>query len=215
MSRNLLPKLNVALGEVNWENYKTTVIGYSDCNSFIPYYALSAHNLLLMGEKRVLEYSLPVSRNTMQYIRNYTDLVSRLVSSNGPHRFIFKILGQQHNIYLENGVMYKDNTVFMCLGIDAQYVFDTPMEELSKNIDYTKFTLFIDNSFKDTAILKNIYKNVDKLYIQPLRSSGVDIVLTARLKQWLFKNNYQAPKFKNVLQMKNHLKVDVPNILIE
>ena len=215
MSRNLLPKLSFSTTDINWEQYETTVIGYSDCNSFIPYYALNAHNLLVMNEERVLEYSLPITRNNMNYIRNYTDLISCLTSSNGPRRFIFKLGGEQHNVYLEKGILYKDNVVFMCLGIDTQYIFNNSMEELIKSIDHTKFTLFIDNSFKDTAILKNVYKNIDKLYIQPLRSFGVDVVLTARLKQWLFKNNYQAPKFKNVLQMKNHLKVDVPNILIE
>jgi hypothetical protein len=51
------------------------------------------------------------------------------------------------------------------------------------------------------------------MYIDPLKNLGMDVVQTSRINEWLFQNNYEEPKFKNVTQLMKHLQEDVPKML--
>lgn len=194
--------------------YRTRVIGTSDCNGFIPLYSLFAHELMVFGDTRVLEYKLPSEPPFHLYERQYDRLNRDLRTSDIPKRYKFKLSGTEHFICMNRGLLYKDEEILLCLGIKTDYVMSTPIEEIRDNIDTTKLTLFISKEFEDNPTYKNIRRKMDSMYIADVKNQGIDIVFTSRIKNWLFNNNFKQPKFKNVMQLMQHLEQEVPMTLI-
>ena len=187
--------------------YDSGVTGSSDCNSYIPFFSLFAHELLTFeeGEVTVVEYSLPTG-----YIRQYTELKLLLLNADAPKRYLYRISGVESHLDLHRGLLYRDNIIYMCLALESDYVLNTPMEEIKAKPDTTRFTLFINNEFEDVPEFRNVLKNLQTNYIGPLKQEGVDVVYTSRIMDWVFKNNYIQPKFRNVAEMLKHLKEEVP-----
>ena len=200
----------------NANDYKTRIIGTSDCNAFIPVYAIFAHNLIMFEDLdlKVLEYNAPSTPTNGRYERQYARMDSHLRRGQQPVIYKYKLRGVEHNVYMHKGLLYTSDKILMCLAIDTEYLMNTPIEQISTNLDVTKLTLFVDSTFEDIDTLKNIKKKVDLMYTSELKSLGVDIVYTSRMNNWLFKNNFKEPKFKNVMEMQKHL-TEVPLTLIE
>ncbi len=219
MSRNRLVSFNFNPGYYDRNLYRTRLMGTSDCNVFIPVYALFAHDMLVFdGEGmegiRVLEYSLPGLPSVHENQRQYARMNTHLRQGQRPMRYNFKLRGVDHFICMHKGLLYKEDDVLMCLGIDRDYVMETPIAEIAENLDTTKLTLFIANEFDNNDTYKNIRKKIGSMYIDECKSIGVDIVMTSRINNWLFKNNFKEPKFKNVMGMMKHLKEEVPMTLL-
>lgn len=213
---NNLVSFNFNPNIYNSLEYRTRLMGTSDCNMFIPFYSLFAHDMLAFEDNdvRILEYSLPGLPNANQVQRQYARMKGHLIRGQNPSRYSFKLRGTDHHISMHRGLLYDGEKVLMCLGIDTNYILTTPMETISDSPDITKFSLFINNDFDTDARLKNIRKKVEEMYIKPLKTQGIDVVQTCRINNWLFKNNFEAPKFKNVMQMMKHLQEEVPKTLL-
>jgi len=200
------------------EDFRTGIIGTSDKNRFIPFYSLFAHNLFIFtkdeGDIKVLEYILPNEAPNHTYNRRYADLVYQLDRGSVPSRCIFRQGGQEHFVSSHRGIIYANNEPLLCLGINSEYVLNNSMSSLSTNLDNRKLTLFISNDFYDNPLYKNMLKKIDELYIQKFKNEKIDIVVTSNMKEWLFNNNYEKPKFKSVTAMNKHLK-EVPAVLIK
>ena len=199
-------------------NYRTKTIGTSDCNEYIPVYAISSHTLLVFKDSntRVMEYKMPISEiQNYNYVRTYSDLIQRIRDSRGPCRYNFKLAGVNHNLNVDRGIVYdNDGNVLMCLAINKDYLFSVDSEVLKTNPDYTQFVVFISNLLDDPTY-KNIKKKLNELYIDVAKQVGLDIVTTSRINNWLFKNNVKPLKFKTVIQMNKHLKEEVPKRILE
>ena len=199
-------------------NYRTKTIGTSDCNEYIPVYAISSHTLLVFKDSntRVMEYSMPI--NDIQgynYVRTYSDLIIKIKYATNPCKYNFKVAGVNHNLNLDRGMVYDNNgNVLMCLAINKDYLFSVDSEVLKTNPDYTQFVVFISNLLDDPTY-KNIKKKLNELYIDVAKQVGLDIVTTSRINNWLFKNNVKPLKFKTVIQMNKHLKEEVPKRILE
>lgn len=205
-------------GNFNREDFKTDLVGTSDCNMFIPFYSLFGHELILFEEidKKVLEYCLPNSNPNTYGIRQYDALLRQLIQGQTPQKYDFKLQGVDYRIFAHRGILYDENkNVLMCLGISSEYVLNTPMEEITSRPDVNQFVLFISQEF-DASIYRNVKKKVDLMYLSRIREIGIDIIETSKINHWLFKNNFKQPKFKNVVEMNKHLKEEVPmNLLID
>jgi len=118
-----------------------------------------------------------------------------------------------HEINCARGLLYKDNTVYLCLGIKSDYILNTPISEIKESIDYSKFCLFISNEFNEDVFLRNVKKKVTSLYIDEIKALGIDIVYTSNIKEKLFNNNHVLPDFSDVTALMQHLK-EVPRILL-
>lgn len=200
------------------EDFRTDLIGTSDCNLFIPFFGLLNHNLITFNNKpdlKILEYSMPVCR-TASYHRSYDRLINYFVIGSTPFSFIFKIAGVEYRIHIHRGVLYdSDGNILMCLAIEKEYALNTPIDVLTNSLDNTKIVLFISTKF-DLPIYKNIKKKMDTTYVSDCRRAGIDVMTTVRINDWLFKNNFKLPKFRNVLESIKHLKEEVPkNLLID
>ena len=199
-------------------NYRTRITGTSDCNEYIPVYAISSHTLLTFKDSdiKVMEYNMPISEiQSYNYIRTYSDLIRRIEDSRGPCKYNFKLAGNNHNLNVDRGIVYdNDGNVLLCLAINRDYLFNVDPDVLKTNPDYTQFVVFISNLL-DEPIYKNIKKKLNELYIDVAKQVGLDIVTTSRINNWLFKNNVKPLKFKTVIQMNKHLKEEVPKRILE
>ena len=199
-------------------NYRTGITGTSDCNEYIPVYAISSHKLLSFKDTdiRVMEYKMPISEiSGYNSIRTYSDLAYCLREVRNPNRYNFKLAGVNHNVNVDRGMLYDNSgNVLMCLAINKEYLFEIDSETLKTSPDYTKFVVFISNLLDD-PIYKNIKKKINELYIDIAKQVGLDIVTTSRINNWLFKNNVKPMKFKTVAKLNKHLKEEVPKRILE
>ncbi len=199
-------------------NYRTRITGTSDCNEYIPVYAISSHTLLTFKDSnvKVMEYNMPI--NDIQgynYVRTYSDMIIKIKDARNPCKYNFKVAGVNHNLNLDRGMVYDNNgNILMCLAINKDYLFSLDSEVLKTNLDYTQFVIFISNLLDD-PLYKNIKKKLNELYIDIAKQVGLDIVTTSRINNWLFKNNVKPLKFKTVVQMNKHLKEEVPKRILE
>ena len=199
-------------------NYRTIITGTSDCNEYIPVYAISSHKLLIFKDSntKVMEYNMPTRDiQGYNYVRTYSDLILKIKDARNPCKYNFKVAGVNHNLNVDRGIVYdNDGNVLLCLAINRDYLFNVDPDVLKTNPDYTQFVVFISNLL-DEPIYKNIKKKLNELYIDVAKQVGLDIVTTSRINNWLFKNNVKPLKFKTVIQMNKHLKEEVPKRILE
>ena len=198
-------------------NYRTRITGTSDCNEYIPVYAISSHTLLIFKDSgiKVMEYSMPTSEiQSYNYVRTYSDLILKIKDARNPCKYNFKVAGNNHNLNVDRGIVYdNDGNVLLCLAINRDYLFNVDPDVLKTNPDYTQFVVFISNLIDD-PLYKNIKKKLNDLYIDIAKQVGLDIVTTSRINNWLFKNNVKPLKFKTVTQRKKYLKEEVPQRIL-
>ena len=201
----------------NREHFRTGLIGTSDCNNYIPLYSLYCHNLLLFENKedvKIMEYNFPVLPNSIDVCRQYGQLISNLKNGMRPMKYIFTLQGETHEFNIITGMLYDNSgKVLLCLALNTEYVFNTTKEVLSTAPDVTQFIL-ITSTELDLPIYKNIKKKLTQMYIEEYKTLGVDIVVTSRSNDWLFRNNFEEPKFKSVTKLIKHLQEEVPKSLL-
>ena len=195
--------------------FKTDLIGTSDCNSFIPIIGLLNHNLITFDETiNILEYSMPIANPIGGYFRSYERLMDTFQRGNTSYLLKFKVAGVEHHLYVHRGIIYdSQGNILMCLALEREYGMSYNF--LSNTIEESKVVVFISTMF-DQACYKNVRKKIDTLYLDRLRGLGIDIVNTVRINNWLFNNNFELPKFKNINESLKHLREEVPkNLLID
>lgn len=199
------------------EDFRTDLIGTSDCNSFIPIIGFLNHNLITFENNiRILEYTMPRVYSSGGYFRSYDRLIDTFHRGSTPYSLKFKVAGVEHIIYVHRGIMYDpQGNILMCLAIDKDYALSTDIQTMSSTIDESKVVMFISNKF-DQPCYKNVRKKIDALYLDRLKSLGIDVVNTVRINSWILKNNFELPKFRNVNESLKHLREEVPkNLLID
>lgn len=206
------------LGQYNKEDFRTGIVGTSDCNQYIPFYSLFFHEFITFKDspERILEYSMPVIR-TSYAIRRYDQLMSALVNNINTYMFTFTLQGVQNRFYVNRGIIFDgEGTILMCLGINVDYVLNTPADTIRNQFDRTKLVLFVSNEFNNNPIYKNIRKKIDAEFFSSCREQNIDMVTTNDINKWIFKNNYEMPKFKSIKEMNGYLKETLPkNLLIK
>lgn len=205
-------------GNFNREDFKTDLVGTSDCNMFVPFFSIFGHELITFEDNeeiKVLEYCLPNANATAIYgIRQYDALIRALVQRQNPQKYYFKLQGVDYDLNVHRGILYDNNkNILMCLAVNTEYLLNTPLEEIARNPDINQFVLFLSQEF-DNPIYKNVKKKIDLEYLSRIRQLNIDIIETSKINHWLFKNNFKQPKFKNVIEMNKHLKEEVPMNLL-
>jgi len=189
-------------------------LGTSDCNMFIPVYALK-HNTYTfdfadIGVK-VIEYALFKPLSLYSPFRNYDRLQTELVGCyDGTKRYMFKIGLETHFIHVSRGILFDNEDVLMCLAVSSEYATKNTLQEISDSPDINEFVLFVSDKFRETKY-KNVKKKIDLNYISKIKELGIDVIETSKIDNWLFKNNFKKPKFKTVLDMNKHLKEELPS----
>lgn len=201
-------------------NFRTPIVGTSDCNEFIPVYVIANHKLLVFKDLdiKVMEYSMPsidLIGYSSRILRNYNDMYNHLKDSNVPIKYSFKVAGVPTHVYLIRGMVYDSlGNILMCLAINKDYLFNISADTLKTTTDATKFVLFLSNLLDD-EMYKNFRKKLTELYIDPAKNLGIDVINTSRATNWLFKNNVEELKFKTVVAMNKHLKDELPKKVLE
>jgi hypothetical protein len=199
------------------EHYKTGLIGTSDCNNYIPMYALYCHDLLLFEDKpdiKILEYGFPIQATLYNNIRQYADLNTYLRASISPIKYIFTLQGSSYEFNIIRGMLYdNNNNILLCLAVSSQYVLNNTKETLSTAPDVREYIL-VQSTELDNPIYKNVKKQIMSLYIDECMQAGIDIIITSRPNDLLFKNNFVQLSFKSVTGLMKHLKDEVPKSLL-
>ena len=201
---------------VNYENINN--VATSDCNSYIPVYAIVKHTLISIQNDdetlaNILEYSKPIFGQSMGRTRSYADLISGLTINTSMSVYGFKVGEEYHQVYFERGLLLDINkNILMCMAIDTEYLLTTNVSTIKTNPNGEKFTLFITDKFRDPKY-KNVRKKVEAEYVDKVRDFGLDVIETSKIEEKLFKNNVKPHTFKTIAQMKKYLK-EVPKLLI-
>lgn len=207
---------SIKAGRYDKSDYKTRTIGTSDCNSYVPFYAVFFNNLItfVKNNVQVLEYSAPVFKS--QYnLTSYISLLSYLSTTERPLTLRFKKQNEYHFLGIHRGLIYDaQGNILMCLAINSDYLLKTPLDTIISNPDFNQFTLFVDRSFTTNPLYENLKKKLTNSYIAECESLNIDIVNTFSIKERLFKNNYKLPEFKTVTDMKKFLKQEVPKTIL-
>lgn len=199
------------------DEFRSELMGTSDCNSFIPLIGVLEHNLFTFEDNsgtRVLEYTMPRVNVGCPYFRQYNRFIDAIRNTTNILSLAYTLAGTVHRIFVHRGILYdSQGNILMCIALDKDYVMSTPVPEMLENIDESKVVVFISQTF-DNPIYKNVRKKLDTMYLDSLRASGIDIIHTNKINSWLFKNNYRAPQFRNVRESVNHLRREVPKYLL-
>ena len=192
----------------NKETYATGVTGTSDCNDYIPVFALWKHLFLKIEntEIGIMEYTLPIA-SIAQPLRNYIRMVQILIyGTSSPLRGVFKLAGENQYVNLERGLVYNDQgEILMCLAINKEYLLSVSRSELESGVaPSTAFLLFTTDAL-DRGVYKTFKKKLQEHYIGLAQSLKIDIVRTSRVNEWLFKNNVEKKEFKSIQEMKEHV----------
>ena len=202
----------------NKDSYKNILTGTSDRNEYIPVYAIGSHELIVFKDTdiKVMEYTMPNTNVGGLYVRLYADLIRTLKDTVRPIKYIFKIQGITHNLYIDRGLLYTESgEILLCVAINRDYLMALQKDDFVKgNLDSTKFVLFLSNEL-DSPIYKNLKKKLDTLYINEVKLLGLDIITSNRIINWVFKNNVEPLKFKSVIKMNKHLKDEVPMRILD
>lgn len=202
--------------ELEEKFFKSKEIGTSDCNAYVPFYSLFNHTLLDINDNIILEYYKPTYTNTSLYIRNYSELEHQLRCTDTFNSYKFTIAGLVKQLFFNRHVLYtQDLELLFCLGIKTDYVLNETYKNISDKPEYNQLILIVNNSFLNNPTYKNVYRKLNKIYIEPLARKGVDIVYTNNVDKWFFQNNFVQPKFKSVPEMMKHLKVEIPTLLTQ
>ena len=216
--RTLLNVATLPQNSYNKNNYKSIPTGTSDCNEYIPVFAIINHELIVFktSEVKIMEYSMPLANNNYTYIRQYAHVLDRLESTLYPVRYIFKAQGVSHNLYIDRGIIFNEQgEILLSLAINTKYLFSLSKEDFEKGeLDSDKFVLFLSKEL-DNPIYKNLKKKLDTLYINEAIVLGIDVVISSKIPNWIFKNNVEPIKFKSVAELNKHLKQEVPMRILE
>ena len=199
-------------------------IATSDCNDYLPIYALLKHNLIsveevLEGEtkktkKVILEYSKEKVHTHLNSVRSYNDLIQGLITTNSPKFYTFKLGDVSHRVIFERGLLRDAfGDILICMSIESDYAINTPYETIKSTPDPTKFILYITNKFREPQY-KNLKKKLETEYIEKVRAVGLDIVETSYIDKRIYSNNVEPIKFKTLMEMKKYLKEEVPKSLL-
>lgn len=197
------------------EDFKSSVIGHSDSNEYIPVVNYLHHDLLEINNNTVLEYSKPLSINRVGDTRRYDTLFSRLFNANYPGKFTYKLGSEIKSLFYHRGMIYTEQgDILLCLAINTNYAMSANTATVQVQPDNKKFLLFISDKFSEPDY-KNIKKKLETTYIANCKLAGIDVLNTSRIEDWLYSNNYEAPRFKSVIELNKHLKEDIPQLLLD
>lgn len=213
--------LNVATlpqSAYNKSNYKSITTGTSDCNEYIPVFAITNHELIVFktSEVKIMEYSMPLANNHYPYVRQYAYVIEKLRSTLYPIKCIFKVQGIPYNLYIDRGILFNEQgEILLALAINTKYLFSLSKDDFKKEeVDSDKFVLFLSKEL-DNPTYKNLKKKLDTLYINEAIALGIDVVISSKIPKWIFKNNVEPIKFKSVAKLNKHLKQEVPMRILE
>lgn len=208
--------------------YETTVIGDSINSSYIPLYALFKGKILNINGKSFSIYGLinsPVNISTTSpnhaFIRQYYNLIRHLVHSidvkffrtrsKSSDGFTYTLYAASKGILCHIDSVTKEYKPLLSIVLRSSYLDNI---KDSEDLDYNQFALVIDSSLL-SPVHNIMYRNIKKLYIDPLLELGLDIVWTKDIKGWIFKTFNFSKDFTNLPELLNHLQQVNNNIFNE
>lgn len=144
--------------------------------------------------------------------KDYPALLSGLLSFNGTIKFRFLHNDIPHYLNIMRGYIADSNDNILLLLTTKEYnVFDnTPEHEIRKN----PLRLYISTEFMKNEIYKNVYKRIEKEYIDECYKEDVEVVFTTseKIENNMFRNNFNV-EFNNISELSEILLTEPHDIL--
>ena len=141
---------------------------------------------------------------------NYVGFFRRLRSTVKLCKFKFKFNQEDYNICVMRGYLTDDwNNILLCLCTKSHNIFNEKGELITSNLK-----LFISNELINNSIYKNVFKMLNKEYIDFFYKNDIDVVFTTskKIQNRIFGNHFKL-EFKNINELNNHLKTEVKHLL--
>ena len=189
-------------------------IGQSDCNSVIPVYALYTHTLIQFENPAVSILEYHKVKSLYGGCSGYAALFRCLKTAN--HRlsiYSFTKSNTSYALTLGQGYLAKDDEVLMCMCVKTDRVLEE-REGIFTSLVPEDLVLIVNVDFSSNPIYYNQYKRVQRDYITPLLSLGVDCITTKAPDSWAFKNNTKEVEFTSLGELSKHLEEEVPKLML-
>jgi hypothetical protein len=190
----------------------------SELNSYVPFYSLFTGTTMNKNNRKVLNYNLVGSVDDAYMSNGYTDtryqnMIDTMRVRLGLRRVCTTRNRDKTYIALKGFLGYLDTNLniipFVVLTVKSDSIFKLKKEEL----DLTKFCLIINSSLINPDHMV-MYKNLKKLYIDPIIAMGVDVLYTNDIKKQCYNKFDYIPKFKTIAEMNEHLKT-INNLIFD
>ena len=117
---------------------------------------------------------------------------------------------EYYQIYVMRGYLVDDwDNILLCLCTKSRNIFDKEGELITSNLK-----LFVSNELINNSIYKNVFRQLNKEYIDFFYKNDIDVVFTTskKIQNSIFGNHFKL-EFKNINELNNHLKTEVKHLL--
>lgn len=188
------------------------IIGTSDRNEYYPVYAISdglhekiiSNVFLFHKPKNAIEMYGSYGGN-----KRYNTLFDALRNSIRARVFNFTFNDMDYSLHINKGyIADKHDNILLLLSTKSFRIFDEEEELIAENL-----RLYVSTELINNGIYKNIYKKIEKEYIQYCYKKNIDVVFTTseKIEQQVFSNNLKKD-FKSITELHEYLNNEVENI---
>lgn len=143
---------------------------------------------------------------------NYNYLFEALKVNNGTIKYLFSHNEEPYYLNVMRGYIADNNdNILLLLTTKEYHIFDnTPKENLKKDV----LRLYVSTELMKNEIYKNIYKKIEKEYINEFYDQDIEVVFTTseKIENNIFRNNFTV-KFDSIMQLSEILLTEPENIL--
>lgn len=207
--------------QINWiEKYSNNAYSInSKCNFYIPYKDIFNSQIFKNNNQIIICYN-KIKSKTLYYIqsnrnwtaycyKNYSRVKHYITHYYNPQIFYVKSFNDDYFI-IDNGFISVAKLDFiniqplMCLCLKTNNILDFVKNKEQNIVDKKHFSLLVDHKF--ITEYPNVYKKIDKEYIQNFRNEGYDI-LYCNIEDKIYNTDtlISSNKFKSITELFSYL----------
>lgn len=187
-------------------------IGTTSKNNYYPFYSQLSKEQI--SETDYMYYKPTHKRG--YGISRYSELFETLTSRMFFSRFNFTVNDKDHHVLVMKGYIanHLKQTLFM-LSVKDYNTFNL-VSQYHEEPDYKKFKLFIATEFITNPIYSNLWRKIDKEYVQKCHELGIAVEFNTleNLDTFFFSNEFEL-EYNNLTELQAHLNNNVAPLLFE
>lgn len=184
----------------------------TSANNFYPFYSQFVKNNIHANVSLYCKPNFEIYYN----ITRYNELFEAFADQLETLAFHFEMDNVSHFIHVSKGIItdHLKRTLFVLTVNDFKNCIKESYDPWEYEPDYSKFKLFVATDFITNPIYKNIWRKLDKDYVQKCYELGIVVEFTTadKIDKQVFDNEFKL-NFSNMIELQNHLKNDVTPLL--
>lgn len=179
------------------------VLGTTDVGEYFPVYMAWGSTHIMDG---IFSYEKPVNKANGYGGQQYNDLFSYLAESRKSCTFTFSYDSVRHHLTVLKGYIADErNNILLCLAVNGPNLFDSDGKMLTDN-----YRLYISPKFILEEKYKNLYKRIEKDYVNVCHEIGVQVLYmdSRKIEAELFSNSHKVT-FTTIAELQSYLTSDL------